>query len=246
MAAHPSKSPSDTMFFLTYTPRADAGALGYEDWLRAVDNPFFNAVPGIVRYENWKIHANKSGVQSFTYFDLMYIEGEAAIEKIWGNPAVAAFVEEWSEQWGRDPRAVDQQVNYHIVLCKELAGQRFDVRSEWAIFLAYVRAPDAAARGYEAYLRDVDNPFFNSDEVPELTTSSNWWRTSDVVGTEWWTDFDLMFVDGPDGLEQLLGNPQAAEFAGNWAKSWGHRPADGIPANFEAAICELVASPDRK
>ena len=140
MAAHPSKSPSDTMFFLTYTPRADAAARGYEDWLRAVDNPFFNAVPGVVRYENWKIHENKSGVQSFTYFDLMYIDGEDAAEKIWGNLDVAAFVRGWSEQWGRDPRAVDQQVNYHIVLCKELAGQKFGVRSEWAIFLSYVRA----------------------------------------------------------------------------------------------------------
>jgi hypothetical protein len=246
MAAHPSKSPSQMMFVLTYTPRADADAHGYEDWLRAVDNPFFNAQPGIVRYENWKVHANKNGVASFTYLDLMYIEDEAAIEKIWTNPALLDFAQKWTEKWGRVPQAVDQQVNYHVVLCEELAGQRYDVRSEWAIFLPYVRQDGAADRGYDTYLREVDNPFFNSDEVPELTCSSNWLRTRDIVGTEWWTDFDLMFVNGPDGLEQLLGNPKSAGFAANWATTWGNRPADGIPANFEAQILELVASPDKK
>lgn len=246
MAGHPSKSPSELMFMLLYTPRADSEAQGYDDWLRAVDNPFFNSVPGVVRYENWKVHANKNGVASFTYFDLMYVDGEAGAAKVWGNADVVEFAAAWSERWGRDPRADDQQINYHIVQCKELAGQKFDIRSDWCILLSYVRRADADERGYDAYLREVDNAFFNSDEVPELTTSSNWVRTADVVGTEWWTDFDLMFVDGPDGLERLLGNPKAAEFAGAWAKEWGMRPDDGVPANFEALIGELVASPDKK
>lgn len=246
MAAHPSRSPSELMFVLTYTPRADADAHGYEDWLRAVDNPFFNSQPGIVRYENWKVHANKNGVAAFTYLDLMYIEDEAAIEKVWTNPALLDFAQQWTEKWGRVPQAVDQQVNYHVVLCEELAGQKLGVRSEWAIFLPYVRQEGAAERGYDAYLREVDNPFFNSDQVPELATSSNWVRKRDIVGTEWWTDFDLMFVDGPDGLERLLGNPAAAGFAASWAATWGNRPADGIAANFEACILELVASPDKK
>lgn len=246
MAAHPTKSPSELMFVLTYTPRADAAAQGYDDWLRAVDNPFFNAQPGIVRYENWKVHANKNGVASFTYLDLMYIEGEQVVEQIWGNPAIADFAQQWTDKWGRVPQAVDQQVNYHIVQCTELAGQKFATRSEWAIFLPYARPDDAAERGYHPYLREIDNPFFNSDEVPELLTSSNWLRTRDIVGTEWWTDFDLMFIEGPDGLERLLGNPKAAGFAADWASTWGSRPGDGIPANFEACILELVASPDKQ
>ena len=246
MAAHPSKSPSQTMFVLTYTPRADAAAHGYEDWLRAVDNPFFNAQPRIVRYENWKVHSNKNGVASFQYLDLMYLEDEATIEKLTASKDFQAFAQGWSEQWGRVPQAIDQQVNYHILFCEELAGQRTAERSEWAIFLPYKRADDASARGYEPYLRDIDNPFFNSDEVPELVSSSNWLRTRDLVGTEWWTDFDLMFIDGPDGFDKLLANPKAAEFATSWAANWGNRPADGIPANFEAHVLELVASPEKK
>ena len=246
MAAHPSKSPSQLMFVLTYTPRADADAHGYEDWLRAVDNPFFNSQPGIVRYENWKVHRNINGVASFQYVDFMHIESEASIEQIWTNPAILDFAQKWTEKWGRVPQAVDQQVNYHVVLCEEIAGNKFPTRTEWAALIPYVRQDDASARGYEEYVREIDNPFFNSDEVPELLTSSNWLRTKDIVGTEWWTDFDLMFFDGPDGLDRMLGNPKAGAFAAKWAETWGNRPADGIPACFEAHMLELVASPDKK
>ena len=49
MAAHPSTSPSQVMCLLTYTPRADSASRGYDDWLRSIDNPFFNGIPGIVR-----------------------------------------------------------------------------------------------------------------------------------------------------------------------------------------------------
>src|SRR5438477_577884 len=45
----------DHAVFLTYTLPEDALARGYENWLRDVDNPFFNAIPGVGRYENWRI-----------------------------------------------------------------------------------------------------------------------------------------------------------------------------------------------
>ena len=118
--------------------------------------------------------------------------------------------------------------------------------SQTMFVLTYTPRADAQAHGYEDWLREIDNPFFNSDEVPELISSSNWLRTRDLVGTEWWTDFDLMFIDGPDGFDKLLANPKSAAFATNWATAWGNRPADGIPANFEAHILELVASPEKK
>lgn len=62
---------SDAMVFLPYTPRADADARGYDDWLREVDNPFFNAVPGIVHYSNWKV-VGLAKTAAFSHFDFMY------------------------------------------------------------------------------------------------------------------------------------------------------------------------------
>lgn len=243
MPAHPSKSPSSAMCFLTYTPRADVDAHAYEQWVREVDNPLFMSIPGIAWYESWKVHSRKNGWSSFAYFDTMYIESKEALEQVWGNETLKEFAHQWTLRWGRAPQHPDLSVNYHVVVCEEIAGQKLDRRSEWCVILNYVPRADAAALGYDEYLREVDNPFFNSDEVPEIITSSNWRRTQDVLGTEWWSDFDLMLVDGPDGYERILGNPKAAEFAGNWARSWGHRPDDGIPANFEALVGQLIASP---
>ena len=68
MGAHPSKSPSGVMCFLTYTPRADVDAHAYEQWVREVDNPLFMSIPGIAWYESWKVHASKNGSSSFHRF----------------------------------------------------------------------------------------------------------------------------------------------------------------------------------
>ena len=43
------------MILITYNVREGAEADGYEQWLRDIDNPFFNSVPGIRHYTNWKV-----------------------------------------------------------------------------------------------------------------------------------------------------------------------------------------------
>ena len=247
MAAHPSTSPSQVMCLLTYTPRADAADRGYDDWLRSVDNPFFNGVPGIARYENWKVHANILNELPFTYFDLMYLEGHEAIEKVWTNQNLLDFAAEWTRLWGivGDP-TVDQAVNYRVHIFEEVAGPKVPTRTEWCLFFPYTRVPDAAARDYDTYLREVDNPFFNSDDVPEIISDANWTKVRNVVGGEDFTDFDLMIVDGPDAPQRMFGNPKAAEFVGGYIKQWGRNP-NGTPAdNFSGVVGELVASPQKK
>ena len=243
MGAHPSKSPSSIMCMLTYSPRPDVDAHAYEEWAREVDNPLFMSIPGIAWYESWKVHSAKNGWPSFAYFDTMYIESEAALEQVWSNETLREFAHQWTVRWGRAPQHPDEAVNYHVLVCEEIAGQKVAGRSEWCVMLNYTPRADAQQLGYDKYLREIDNPFFNSDEVPEIIASSNWRRKQDMQGTEWWTDFDLMLVDGPDGYEKILANAKAAEFAGNWARNWGHRPEDGIPANLEALVGELIASP---
>jgi hypothetical protein len=113
------------------------------------------------------------------------------------------------------------------------------------MFLPYVPRADAAARNYDEYLREIDNPFFNSDAVPEVVTDANWRKVRELVGTEWWTDFDLMFIEGPESVAGLFANPRAAAFMGEFVRNWGRVP-DGPPeANFSGVLAELVAVPGR-
>ena len=44
---------SRILFFGLHT-REDSNARGYEAWLQEIDNPFFNDIPGIRHYTNWK------------------------------------------------------------------------------------------------------------------------------------------------------------------------------------------------
>jgi hypothetical protein len=247
MPAHPSRSPSKLMCVLQYTPRADAASRGYDDWLRSVDNPFFNSVPGIALYENWKVHTPLLGTPDYTYFDLMYIDTAIGIEGVWSNPKVAAFAADWTRQWGKvaDPN-VDQSVNYTVTICEEIAGPIVPKRTNWCLFLPYVPRADALARGYDEYLREIDNPFFNSDVVPEVLSDANWRKRSCAVGNEWWTDFDLMFVENPAAANGLFANPRAAEFMAGFIREWCRFPEGTAADNFSGVLAELVAAPGRR
>jgi hypothetical protein len=105
--------PTDTMFLLPYTPRADADARGYDEWIQSIDNPFFNSVDGISHYSNWKVRDVLVGSVPFTHFDFMFVDRERQA-KIWSNEAVAAFANGWTEKWGVDPGNADLSVNYHV------------------------------------------------------------------------------------------------------------------------------------
>jgi hypothetical protein len=229
------------MLLLTYTPRADSAARGYDDWLRDVDNPFFNSVPGIVEYVNWKVVENKLGVLPFTYFDTMLIDGVGAVDRVWSNPDVQRFVDGWRERWALNPGADDMAGNYQVMLCSQTAGGAAQRTSRHCIFLPHIKAPDWRERDYDTFLRETDIPFFNSQ--PEIVHYSNWRIDRPLVGQVWFTDFDLMWVEGPDGFERLLGNAAAAEFAESWSRQWGYDREGGLAANAQVAVAEIVAAP---
>lgn len=114
------KFATDLMVFLPYTPRSDSDARGYDQWLRDVDNPFFNAVPGILHYSNWRVNAPTPGQMS--HFDFMYLD-PALADSVWANPDVIAFAGLWTEQWGSDPKAADLSVNYNSYKLRLKSGQ---------------------------------------------------------------------------------------------------------------------------
>lgn len=80
-----------------YTPGPAAVAERYEPWLRAEDNPTFNAQPGVGEYSNWKVIASP---QSWTHFDLFAMADEADVERVWFSPVLERFRSRWVSLWG--------------------------------------------------------------------------------------------------------------------------------------------------
>jgi hypothetical protein len=91
---------SPAVLHIVYTPGADAEAKGYEPWLAAVDNPFFNAIPGVHHYANWKLECVLTGAPPYDYFDFQGLAAEADLERVWFNPDLDRFRTEWVRLWG--------------------------------------------------------------------------------------------------------------------------------------------------
>jgi hypothetical protein len=113
---------SAVMVLLPYTPRADSGSRGYHDWLRTVDNPFFNSVPGILHYSNWLVDEVVRGSLGFTHFDFMIMEGPDSPAGVWSNQAVVDFAAGWTRNWGAEPENPDLSVNYHSAMASRVSG----------------------------------------------------------------------------------------------------------------------------
>jgi hypothetical protein len=103
------------ILFLPYTPRADSDARGYDQWLKTVDNPFFNSRPGVRHYSNWRL---ASGDANFTHFDFLLLESCFSPDDIWADAPLAAFAADWVRLWGVEPDG-DPAANYncHIAQC---------------------------------------------------------------------------------------------------------------------------------
>ncbi len=116
----------DAMLLLTYAPPPDTNLPAYEDWLRSDDNPFFNAVPGIVEYTNWKIVAGAPADFPYSYFDFMGIESVNAVDEVWQNEALQEFATAFRRKW--------RVVPAHVYLCERLAVPKHP-RTNHVIFL---------------------------------------------------------------------------------------------------------------
>lgn len=94
------------VLFIVYRTAADAAARGYEDWLCAVDNPFFNAIPGIRHYANWIVE-DAEAAPPFSHFDFLGLERAEDLERVWFNPELDAFRRGWVAKWGYGPAPQD-------------------------------------------------------------------------------------------------------------------------------------------
>jgi hypothetical protein len=235
------------MLLLTYEPREDSNDRGYEQWLRDIDNPFFNSVPGIVHYENWKIAETVVGEVPYTHFDFLYVENEESLERVWANSELVKFAAGWTEKWGRFPDVPPEEMakNYSVQLCTQVAAPAESRRTDTLLLLPYTPRADAHDRGYDDWLREVDNPALNRSSA--VVNYSNWRVERPVLGAVDFTDFDAMYVDGPDAFERLLADPPAGEHVKLWTSMWGREPDASDPAaNYAVCVCERISSPDHR
>lgn len=109
---------------LTYTPRRGTILEDYHQWLREVDNPFFNSRPTVHKYVNYRISGPVQGNENFTHFDILEIEGEGGPNSVLGDEQIAAFARDWVRKWGAvpDPDHSDQVTNYRVSLCETVAS----------------------------------------------------------------------------------------------------------------------------
>lgn len=132
------------MILLSYTLRPGVDTAEYDDWLREVDNPFFNGVPGIARYTNWKITAAATPVP-FTHFDFMGVDSVDAAADVWQRQDVKDFTAEWRRLWGMGPGATDLSVNAHVYLFKNAAQAGMSPSNEVVVTTANAPIPTASA-----------------------------------------------------------------------------------------------------
>lgn len=113
---------SNQLIVLTYVIREDAERRGYHSWLRQIDTPFFNSVPVVGLYENWKVAQPQDGL-SWTHFDLLNPAKGVEPEAVFEDPAIVAFASNWSRLWGVVQTTDHNASNYQIhTLTRARAG----------------------------------------------------------------------------------------------------------------------------
>lgn len=177
----------DVMLLITYSVRHDAEARGYDDWLRQVDNPFFNAAGGVAHYSNWKIAGDVNPFAPNTHFDFLAMTGRESLDRVWNDPELNRFRDNWRRLWGvADPS--DPAANSQTYLCERISVADMP----WDDHLALVPA-----------------------SVGDRMTGWDTWRVvSSLRDTTLGFDaFHVRFVRGKHGIEQLGTTPQRPAFA---------------------------------
>ncbi len=134
----PSVPDFSAALVLTYSPRDGAEDDGYADWIRRVDNPFFNGVPGIVRYTNWRV-IESGGDVPYGYFDILGLQDLDSFERVWLNDEVRAFTAQWRDKWGAEP-GTDSALNAHVYLLGRVSARS----TNWTDHVLF--APGATAQ----------------------------------------------------------------------------------------------------
>ena len=112
------------------------------------------------------------------------------------------------------------------------------------LLLTYTPRRDVDLDTYHRWLREVDNPFFNSR--PVVKRYVNYRVVGPVLGEESFTHFDLLEIEGDGGPDSVFGDAEIDAFARNWVRLWGIVPDpdhSDQSVNYRVMLCEPVAAP---
>lgn len=138
---------SPLVIFIVYTVGQDAEERGYSDWLVRIDNPFFNAIPCIRRYENWRVtDVQAGGPLEWDYFDFQGIDSEESLESVWFNPDLDAFRTEWIRLWGYG-RPDPQPIHRHAYVMRPVVPLKPGVESGFLQMSAGTGEPPSSGDG---------------------------------------------------------------------------------------------------
>jgi len=107
--------------------------------------------------------------------------------------------------------------------------------------ILYTPRADSNDRGYEQWLIDVDNPFFNNSEVCVRYTN---WKVVDDAGVNFgFSHFDFFGMDNRDSGDKVWSDEELSEFRVGWRKLWGAAESLDPTANSIVNLCERTGAP---
>lgn len=193
------------VIFIAYTVGPDAETRGYSDWLVRVDNPFFNAIPGVRCYANWRVgEVLSGGPLDWDYFDFQGIASEDMLESVWFNPDLDGFRREWIRLWGYG-RPQPLPVHAHAYLMRPV----FHSTRPATGHLRIVGGRGAPPATGDAVFR-VDSVLAKHFS-PAATEGADWCRPAgenNPLGLDW-----LALTYGDDAAGLSAGPPPAASGA---------------------------------
>lgn len=111
------------------------------------------------------------------------------------------------------------------------------------VLLTYTPRADVDLGEYHRWLRETDNPFFNSRAV--VRRYINYRVERSLMGGAGFTHFDVLEVEAGHEAEDVFADGEIAAFARAWLERWGVRPDDPRdPVNYHVHVCRAVAAPE--
>jgi hypothetical protein len=114
---------------------------------------------------------------------------------------------------------------------------RYDVMS----FVTYTPVDDAEERGYDQWLVDVDNPFFNSADG--CAGYTNWKVIDDAGVNPQFSYFDFFGMTGKDAVDKIWNDEGLSAFRREWRVKWGRDRDLGRTPNIPVNLCGRLGEP---
>lgn len=203
----------DVMVFDTYTPRFDAEARDYDQWLADVDCPLFNSLEMVAGYYCWKVAEAKGdrapcargASDPYAYFGFFGLNDESGFEAMMSDPKAEAHVPVWVSQWSQRPEAADMAENFFFSFARRSHVTSGDI-GQTVVVVPYHRGELIDAPGYESW---SSNPGAIAS-FAETVRYESWTVEKQLQGDYTPNGLDLFFVDSFEHAAAVWDSTQTA------------------------------------